>query len=102
MTVVFMTVTSELNAQEKKAELKDFKILIEKTENVIKMKSTEGSAWIDLSFSLNNYQTQMVDEYGMTELENLSENKDNNLVDFLFTIANTENGVELKGIEGTA
>ncbi|AUC79977.1 hypothetical protein CW736_11645 [Nonlabens sp. MB-3u-79] len=102
MTVVFMTVTSELNAQEKKAELKDFKILIEKTENGIKMKSTEGSAWIDLSFSLNNYQTQMVDEYGMTELENVSENKDNNLADFLFTISKTENGVELKGIEGTA
>ena len=38
----------------------------------------------------------------MTELENLSEIKDNNFADFLFTITKTENGIELKGIEGTA
>jgi hypothetical protein len=43
-----------------------------------------------------------VDEYGMTELKNVSENKDEKLADFLFTITKTENGIELKGIEGTA
>ena len=55
-----MTASSELMAQEKKAELKDFKIIIEKTDKGIKMKSTKGSAWIDLSFSLNNYRPQAV------------------------------------------
>ena len=102
MAILFLTVTSELIAQENKSELKDFKIIVEKTDNGIKMKSNKGSAWIDLSFSLNNYRPQAVDEYGMTELENVSENKDGNIADFLFTITKTENGIELKGIEGTA
>src|SRR5690606_28993543 len=84
------------------SELKDFKLIVEKTDNGIKMKSEKGSAWIDLAFSLNNYQPQAVDEYGMTELKKVSENKDGNLADFLFTITKTENGIELKGIEGTA
>ena len=44
--------------------MKDFKIIIEKTDNGIKMKSEKGSAWINLSFSLNNYRAQAVDEYG--------------------------------------
>jgi len=100
--ILFLTATSKLIAQEKKAELKDFKIIVEKTDNGIKMKSIEGSAWIDLSFSLNNYQSQAVDEYGMTKLDNVSENKDKTLADFLFTITKTENGIEFKGIEGTA
>ena len=102
MALFFLTATSELIAQEKKAELKDFKIIVEKTDNGIKMKSEKGSTWIDLSFSLNNDRPQAVDEYGMTELKNVSENKDEKLADFLFTITKTENGIELKGIEGTA
>ncbi|MBR9777643.1 MAG: hypothetical protein GYB55_22510 [Cytophagales bacterium] len=102
MVLLFLTATSELVAQEKTSELKDFKLIIEKTDNGIKMKSEKGSAWIDLSFSLNNYRPQAVDEYGMTELKNVSENKDEKLADFLFTITKTENGIELKGIEGTA
>ena len=102
MALLFLTATSELIAQEKKAELKEFKVIVEKTDNGIKMKSEKGSAWIDLSFSINNYQPQAIDEYGMTELKSVSENKDKNLADFLFTIIKTENGIELKGIEGTA
>lgn len=102
MGLLFLTATSGLIAQEKKAELKDFKVIVEKTDNGIKMKSEKGSAWIDLSFSLENDQPQAVDEYGMTELKNISENKDEKLADFLFTITKTENGIEIKGIEGTA
>lgn len=98
----FLTTTSVLIAQEKKADLKDFKIIVEKTETGIKMKSVEGSAWIDLSFSLNNNQLQAVDEFGMTELKTVSKKYDKNLADFLFTITKTKNGIELKGIEGTA
>ena len=102
IALLFLTASSELVAQEKTDELKDFKVIVEKTENGIKMKSEKGSAWIDLSFSLNKYRPQAVDEYGMTELKNVSENKDEKLADFLFTITKTENGIELKGIEGTA
>jgi len=102
MALLFLTTTSELIAQEKTVELKEFKLVVEKTDDGIKMKSEKGSAWIDLSFSLKNDRPQAVDEYGMTEMNNVSENKDENLADFLFTITKTENGIELKGIEGTA
>ena len=98
-----LTASSKLIAQEKTStDLKDFKVVVEKTENGIKMQSVKGSAWIDLSFSLNNDRPQAIDEYGMTELNKISSDKDSNLADFLFTITKTENGIVLKGIEGTA
>ena len=98
-----LTVNSELIAQENKSEdLKDFKVVIEKSDNGIKMHSVKGSAWIDLSFSINNDKSQAIDEYGMTELNNVSSKKDSNLADFLFTITKTEKRIVLKGIEGTA
>ncbi len=88
--------------QEKKIDLKDFKVIVEKTENGIKMQSVQGSAWTDLMFSINNDQPQAINEYGMTELDKRSSKKDSNLTPFLFTITKTENGIVLKGIEGTA
>lgn len=103
IAVFVLTASSELIAQEKEStDLKDFKVVVEKTENGIKMRSVQGSAWMDLSFSLNNEQPQAIDEYGMSELNKVSSRKDSNLADFLFTITKTENGIELKGIEGTA
>lgn len=39
----FFTITPQLVGQEKKADIKDFKIIIEKTFSGIKMKSYEGS-----------------------------------------------------------
>ena len=98
-----LTASSGLIAQEKKSDdLKSFKVVVEKTDNGIKMQGVEGSAWIDLSFSINNDRPQAIDEYGMTELNKISSDKDSNLADFLFTITKTENGIILKGIEGTA
>lgn len=104
IVVVFaLAASTELIAQEKKAtDLKDFKIVLKKTENGIKMQSIEGSAWIDLAFSINNDQPQAIDEYGMTAMDRLSSVKDSNLADYLFTISKTENGIVLKGIKGTA
>ncbi len=103
IAVFILTASSELIAQEKKSNgLKNFKVVVEKTDNGIKMQSVEGSAWIDLSFTINNDRPQAIDEYGMTELNKISSEKDSNLADFLFTITKTENGIVLKGIEGTA
>jgi len=103
MAAFVLTASSELIAQEKKADdLKSFKVVVEKTENGIKMQSIKGSAWVDLSFSINNDKPQAIDEYGMTELNKISSDKDSNLTNFLFTITKTENGIVLKGIEGTA
>ncbi|GGW24418.1 hypothetical protein GCM10007383_06090 [Arenibacter certesii] len=103
IAVFLLTASSKLIAQEKKStDLKDFKVIVEKTENGIKMQSVKGSAWLDLSFSINNDRPQAIDEYGMTELDKISSDKDANLADFLFTVSKTENGIVLKGIEGTA
>lgn len=102
MALLFLVATSELIAQEKSADLKDFKVVVEKTDNGIKLKSLEGSAWTDLSFSLNSNEPQAIDEYGMTELNRVSSNKNSSLSDFLFTITKTDKGIQLKGIEGTA
>ncbi len=102
IVVFILTASSELIAQEKK--LKDsngFNIVVENTKNGIKMHSTKGSAWIDLSFNLVENQAQMVDEYGMTSLEESSSEKNSKLADFLFTIAKTENTIIIKGIKGT-
>jgi len=103
ITAFVLTASSGLVAQEKKSnDLKSFKVVVEKTDDGIKMQSIDGSAWIDLAFSINKDRPQAIDEYGMTDLNKVSSEKDSNLADFLFTITKTENGIVIKGIEGTA
>lgn len=101
-TISFIGCSSSQTQEKKSTDLKDFKIVIEKAENGIKMYSLDGSAWIDLSFSINNDKPQAIDEYGMTELNENSTVKDSDLADFLFTITKTKEGIVLKGLEGTA
>ena len=99
----FLTVISEVIAQaQQSTDLKNFKIIIERDENGINIKSLEGSAWIDLSFSIANNKPQAIDEYGMTKIDKVSSAKDSNLADYLFTITKTKSGITLAGIEGTA
>lgn len=83
-------------------ELKSFKITIENTKNGLKLFSSQGSAWINLSFSASKEQTRVIDEFGMTQLDNVSSNKDVKLADYLFTITKTVDGIKLTGVEGTA
>jgi hypothetical protein len=100
---LFFVFSFGLMAQEKgTADLKGFKITIEKTDDGIKMQSWDGSAWIDLSFSLSNNKPQAIDEFGMTSLGKESTHKDSNLADYLFTITKTKDGIVLTGLEGTA
>ena len=66
------------------------------------MHSVQGTAWKALSFSLNNTEQQAIDAHGMTDLKKVSSSKDSILADFLFTIAKTDRGIELKGIKETA
>jgi len=101
--IFILTVSSELVALEKKStDLKDFKIVIEKTDTGIKLTCKNGCAWTELTFSLKDYKPQTIDEYGMTELNNNSTDKDADLADLLFTLTKTKEGIILKGIEGTA
>ncbi len=103
IAVILLTLSSEIMAQEKSSsDLKNFKITIEKTDNGLKMHSSEGSAWINLNFNLVYNKPQAIDEYGMTQLGKVSSNKDSKLADYLITITKTKDGISLTGIEGTA
>jgi hypothetical protein len=103
IVLFLMTFNSESIAQEKiSADLKEFKITIEKTNNGLKMQSDKGSAWIDLSFSLSDNKPQAIDKYGMTQLGEVTTNTEPKLADYLFTITKTKDGVTLTGIKGTA
>jgi len=94
---------SESIAQEKVSdEVKEFKITIERTDRGFKLQSDKGSAWAELSFNLAKNKSQAIDEYGMTQLEEVSTNKDPKLADYLFIITKTKDGITLTGIEGTA
>jgi len=50
IAVFVLTASSELIAQENKStDLKNFKIIVEKTEKGIKMQSIQGSAWLHIT-----------------------------------------------------
>lgn len=102
MAFIFVGTNSLMAQDIKPGDLNDFKLVVENTKTGFSMQSIEGTAWKKLSFKINNNQAQGIDEYGMTDLDQVSPKKDANLADFLFTITKTNKGVELKGIEGTA
>lgn len=81
-------------------ELANFEIIIETTDNGIKLQSIAGSAWKELSFDLSYDQSQAVNEFGMTNLGTTSTYEDPRLTRYLFTITRTRNGIHLEGIEG--
>ena len=90
-------------AQEnKQVKINNFEIIIEKTNNGIKMQSVKGSAWNYLSFIINNNKPQAINEYGMTKENKLLDSNTENLANYLFTISKNKNGITLKGIKGTA
>jgi hypothetical protein len=93
----------ELIAQEKNpSELTNFKLELTTTGNDVKIRSTEGSAWIDLAFSTNKDQPQAINEYGMTTLDQASEKHETNRPNYLFTVTKIKNEIVLAGIKGTA
>jgi len=63
-------------------DLKSFKVVVEKTDNGVKLTCKNGCAWKNLAFSLNDSQSQAINEYGMTDLD---ENLSNEDADMLFT-----------------
>ena len=84
------------------APLSGFLILVETTENGLKLTCQEGCAWGELSFSLNGYRRQAVDQYGMSSLKREEPEKNDRLSNFLFTVKKTKEGLNFEGKEGTA
>lgn len=103
VVILVLTVNWEIAGQdEDSTNFNEFKINIERTGNGFKMYSDAGSAWIDLEFKLGNNRTKVINQYGMTELANVSTKKDSKFTDYLFTISKTNNRITLIGIRGTA
>ena len=99
LAVMLLLATSSFT--QRPSDLKEFKLTIKNTDKGLELLGLKGSAWTNLSFTLNNYRPQAVDEYGMTDVEKYQGN-DPKLADFLFTIAKTKGGILLKGVKGTA
>jgi hypothetical protein len=103
LIVVCLFITIALTAQETEpSDLKDFKIVIENTKNGLKMQGVEGTVWKDLSFTISKNKPQAINTYGMTKVNEVPIEVEDKYTHFLFTITKTSNGVELKGLEGTA
>ena len=83
-------------------KLSDFEILVENTDDGLKLISRGGSAWTELTFSLREGDEQAVDEYGMTEIGKVTSKENSDLSNFLFTVTKKDEKVVLKGIEGTS
>lgn len=98
-----VSVTEGLAQEATPPELSKFLIQVETADSdKVNLTCTEGCAWETLSFSLSEKGAQAVDEYGMADPENLDSRVNPELADFLFSISKTENGVDLKGLDGTA
>ena len=95
------------NAHKKSTlETSKFVILIEKTEDGIKLTSKQGCAFKELTFLLKKGQTQEIDQFGMRDTnDNVRVNKDDSLASFRFKITKMSDGpfleIALEGIEGT-
>jgi len=95
--------SSTLMAQDSKStDLKGFKLVIEKTEDGIKLQCEKGAAWKELSYRTCDFKEQAIDEFGLTSLKKKTLKSDSKLADFLITIKLTDTGISLKGIKGTA
>ena len=95
--------TSGLSAQENEVSgLKEFHIVIEKSDTGISMVSKKGCAWKELTFGLEENKAMGIDEFGMTEEKDGNAYSDPQFADFLFTIELTKKGVKLKSTKGTA
>ena len=90
-----------VHGQEREESLSDFRFtVVENSEDGVKLSCQEGCAWETLTFNAEN--AQAVNQYGMTSVNEKEPKKDSDLANFLFTIENTEEGVRLQGIKGTA
>lgn len=103
LVYMVLALATKVSAQQKQqADENEFTIVIEKTNDGLKLVSPSGSAWKELSFALNNYQPQAIDEWGMTQIGKVSAEKRPDLANYLFTIMKTDKGISLKGLDGTS
>lgn len=102
--VLILGSTFGVDAQkEVQNKLAKFLIVVETTDNDIRLTCREGCAWVELSFNSSiNWNPQAVDQFGMTTLPRNQIKEDSLLSNFLFTIKRTKEGISFEGKEGTA
>lgn len=93
MTGSYNTVFSQT---ETTPELTKFLILVETTDDGIKLTGQQGCVFKELSFTLKAGNSQAIDQFGMTSKE-ISKGSG-----FLFTIIKTNDGLSFEGLKGTA
>jgi hypothetical protein len=102
-SIFMLGVASDLSAQNglttKEAK---FLIVVETTNNPVKLTCKEGCAWKELSFPLALNNLQPIDQNGMASMKSHKATEDSTLSSFYFTITKTKDGLSFKGLEGTA
>jgi hypothetical protein len=80
-----------------------FLILLETTDNEIKLTGWQGCAFRELNYALKDSVKRTVDQYGKVNLVRFSTKgiPKEGLANFQFTVMRTEEGFYLKGIHGT-
>lgn len=79
-----------------------FLILVETTDDGLKLTGQQGCAWNELWFTVKQDKPQAIDQYGMTALNKNKPTEDKDLANFLLIIKKTKEGVSLEGKKGTA
>ena len=94
---------SGLYSQVKAAEdITEFLIEIKVDGNQVEMKCKKGCAWKELSFNVaSGKKSQAIDEYGMVSTPEAAVKEDPKLSNFLITVKITDEGLCLRGREGT-
>jgi hypothetical protein len=92
-----MTSNMTLTAQKTNQQIKHFNITMERSNNKIVMKCSEGCSWKDLSYE-NDQDFQTINEFGMT---NIDDDQADNNESFLIKITKTDSEIKLKGLKGT-
>lgn len=87
---------------ETEIKLTPFLILVESTDDGLKFKCDKGCAWTDLSFALNEDETQGVNQEGMTRGPDDKAFPHELLADFHFEVRKDSNGIYFKSLRGTA
>ena len=99
--LVIFSIGTALAQDKEQKEISEFLIVVEAEKGSIKLTSNRGCAWKELTFTTKPDKPQAINQYGMTSLDEKNEDKDQKLADFLFTITVSNDGLVLKGFEGT-
>jgi hypothetical protein len=101
--VTFFCFISMAAAAQDEADLPGagFSINIENTLDGLRLTCATGCAFTELTFTLKEGSSQMVDQYGI-HVKDRERPADGSVADFLFNVTQTAEGLHFEGLKGTA